>query len=48
MEESVSRQPNELHFSFLTLRLLAKGPVAFIMALAVCALIGALAWRIVS
>jgi hypothetical protein len=46
MEESVPRHPNELHFSFLTLKLLARGPVAFIMAVAVCTLILALAWRI--
>jgi hypothetical protein len=42
----VSRNPNELHFSFLTLKLLAKGPVAFIMAGAVCLLIIAIAWRV--
>jgi len=47
MEESVSDNPNELWFSFLTLTLSARGSVAFLMAIAVSALIFALAWRLI-
>jgi hypothetical protein len=45
MEESVAG--NELQFSFLFLKVLARGRVAFIMASAAAALILALAWRLV-
>jgi hypothetical protein len=48
MEESVPRNPNELLFSFLTLKVSAKGGVAFVMAIAVSTLIFAVAWRLVS
>lgn len=46
MEESVSNKSNELWFSFLSLKLIAKGPIALILALAVAALIIAVASRI--
>jgi hypothetical protein len=42
----VSRPPNEFQFSFFLLRLMAKGPVAFMLAGAVCILILAVAWRV--
>jgi hypothetical protein len=47
-EESVAGKPNELQFSFLFMKLLAKGPVAFIMAVAAATLMLAIAWRLVS
>jgi hypothetical protein len=47
MEESVSNKSNEIWFSFLFLRLMARGQVAFILASAVAILIIALASRIV-
>lgn len=46
MEESVSDTPTEILFSFLTLALQARGPVAYIVAIAVSALILVLAWRL--
>lgn len=47
MEESVTDKPNELQFSFLTLKLSARGGVAFVMAVAVSLLIIAIAYRVV-
>jgi hypothetical protein len=47
MEVSVSDSSTELLFSFLTLALQARGPVAYIVALAVSVLIIAVAWRLV-
>jgi len=48
MEESVPDKPNELLFSFLTLKVAAKGRVSFMIAAAVSLLIVALAWRLVT
>jgi len=47
MEKSVPGKSNELLFSFLTLKVSAKGGVAFIVAAAVSVLIVAVAWRLV-
>jgi hypothetical protein len=47
MEESVTNKDNELQFSFLTLKLFARGRVAFVMAGAVSLLIVAIAYRVV-
>jgi hypothetical protein len=47
VEESVFDTPNEVLFSFMTMALQARGPVAFIMAGAVALLIVAVAWRLV-
>jgi hypothetical protein len=48
MEESVPDTPNELLFSFLGMKLSARGVVALVMAAAVSTLILAVAWRLVS
>jgi hypothetical protein len=47
MEESVTDKPNELQFSFLTLRLFARGRVALVMAGAVSLLIIAISYRVI-
>jgi hypothetical protein len=43
----VADKPNELLFSFLTMKVSASGAVSFVLAVAVSLLILAMAWRLV-
>lgn len=47
MEDSVARDPNEIIFTLLGMRLWAKGPPALIMTISVSAVLLALAYCLI-